>query len=306
MRAGGGERRQLLRDARRARRAASDGLGYVLVSNQVTSKSNEAQRRTPRPRSSSSRPRRSRLHKLRPDQGAAPLSVSEIAESRFDWERFMRELARIMPARSWVQTADASTVGDSTGTPEPTADPAAGRFPDGQPRGLRARPGGHRHHDGPPAPALPRQRRGAQGVRPSRRPRRTRPARRRSTTAAPSTSSTSPSPSARPRPRPRPRMEPPACPLPSEVDRESMSERDRKTALILLPLLASRRTGSCSWARSATRPPRPRPTWPSRRHVSRAPSSRRRGQGRRERFSPTSPSSCASARRSRPPSTCPA
>jgi Tfp pilus assembly protein PilN len=48
-------------------------------------------------------------------------SVSDVAATRFDWERLMRELARIMPAGSWLQSADASTTGDPTsasgGTP---------------------------------------------------------------------------------------------------------------------------------------------------------------------------------------------
>lgn len=36
-------------------------------------------------------------------------SVANVAASRFDWERFMRELARIMPTGSWLQTTEAST-----------------------------------------------------------------------------------------------------------------------------------------------------------------------------------------------------
>ena len=48
-------------------------------------------------------------------------SVSDVASTRFDWERLMRELAHIMPAGSWLQSADASTTGDptsaSSGTP---------------------------------------------------------------------------------------------------------------------------------------------------------------------------------------------
>jgi Tfp pilus assembly protein PilN len=36
-------------------------------------------------------------------------SVAGVAEGRFDWERLMRELARIMPSGSWLQTTDAST-----------------------------------------------------------------------------------------------------------------------------------------------------------------------------------------------------
>jgi Tfp pilus assembly protein PilN len=36
-------------------------------------------------------------------------SVADVAGTRFDWERLMRELSRIMPAGSWLQTTDAST-----------------------------------------------------------------------------------------------------------------------------------------------------------------------------------------------------
>jgi Tfp pilus assembly protein PilN len=43
-------------------------------------------------------------------------SVAGVAASRFDWERFMRELARVMPAGSWLQTADASMTGDTAST----------------------------------------------------------------------------------------------------------------------------------------------------------------------------------------------
>jgi Tfp pilus assembly protein PilN len=41
-------------------------------------------------------------------------SVSDVATQRFDWERFMRELAHIMPDDSWLQSADASVTGDPT------------------------------------------------------------------------------------------------------------------------------------------------------------------------------------------------
>jgi Tfp pilus assembly protein PilN len=39
-------------------------------------------------------------------------SVMVAAQTRFDWERFMRELARVMPANSWIQTTNASVAGD--------------------------------------------------------------------------------------------------------------------------------------------------------------------------------------------------
>ena len=36
-------------------------------------------------------------------------SVANVASTRFDWERFLRELSRIMPRGSWLQTTNAST-----------------------------------------------------------------------------------------------------------------------------------------------------------------------------------------------------
>jgi hypothetical protein len=90
-------------------------VGYVVVSNQVTSKTNDA---------ASAKAKATALEAQATQKNAFTdfatikdqrlLSVSSIASTRFDWERFMRELARIMPARSWVQTADASTTGDTT------------------------------------------------------------------------------------------------------------------------------------------------------------------------------------------------
>jgi Tfp pilus assembly protein PilN len=47
-------------------------------------------------------------------------SVKMAAETRFDWERLMRELSRVMPEGSWLQTTDASTkeeTGGSSGAP---------------------------------------------------------------------------------------------------------------------------------------------------------------------------------------------
>jgi Tfp pilus assembly protein PilN len=52
-------------------------------------------------------------------------SVVTVASTRFDWERLMRELSRVMPEGSWLQSSDASVTGDvegetttsATGTP---------------------------------------------------------------------------------------------------------------------------------------------------------------------------------------------
>ena len=48
-------------------------------------------------------------------------SVVGVADSRFDWERLIRELARIVPEGSWLQSADASVLGDPTAGATPTA-----------------------------------------------------------------------------------------------------------------------------------------------------------------------------------------
>lgn len=58
-------------------------------------------------------------------------SVAAVAGTRFDWERFMRELSRVMPAGSWLQSADASVLGDpvSAGSGSPTPDPTVAKTP---------------------------------------------------------------------------------------------------------------------------------------------------------------------------------
>jgi Tfp pilus assembly protein PilN len=53
-------------------------------------------------------------------------SVADVAAKRFDWERFMRELGRVMPEGSWLQSADASVTGDPTsGGSSTPPDPSA-------------------------------------------------------------------------------------------------------------------------------------------------------------------------------------
>ena len=74
-------------------------------------------------------------------------SVVTTAQTRFDWERFMRELSRVMPEGSWLQTTQASVPGDadaaarrdaSAAVPEPVRDA----------RGLHAGPVRGGHDDG--------------------------------------------------------------------------------------------------------------------------------------------------------------
>jgi Tfp pilus assembly protein PilN len=48
-------------------------------------------------------------------------AVRLAAETRFDWERLMREISRVMPAGSWLQTTAASTAGDPAAAAAPAA-----------------------------------------------------------------------------------------------------------------------------------------------------------------------------------------
>ena len=57
-------------------------------------------------------------------------SVAGVAQTRFDWERFMRELSLIMPEGSWIQSADGSVFGDPLdASAAATADPTAAAAP---------------------------------------------------------------------------------------------------------------------------------------------------------------------------------
>jgi Tfp pilus assembly protein PilN len=47
-------------------------------------------------------------------------SVRDLAETRFDWERFIRELALVFPRGGWVQAVNASTTGDLEGSTTPS------------------------------------------------------------------------------------------------------------------------------------------------------------------------------------------
>jgi Tfp pilus assembly protein PilN len=52
-------------------------------------------------------------------------SVSQLASGRFDWERLMRELARVLPPGGWLKTAKASTTGE-TASPGAASTPTTG------------------------------------------------------------------------------------------------------------------------------------------------------------------------------------
>jgi Tfp pilus assembly protein PilN len=44
-------------------------------------------------------------------------SVTQLAQGRFDWERFVRELAHVMPPGTWLTEASASSGGDEEAAP---------------------------------------------------------------------------------------------------------------------------------------------------------------------------------------------
>ena len=57
-------------------------------------------------------------------------AVTAAAQTRFDWERLMRELSRVMPNGSWVSTTTASVTGEGVGSATTaTADPLAVAVP---------------------------------------------------------------------------------------------------------------------------------------------------------------------------------
>jgi hypothetical protein len=58
-------------------------------------------------------------------------AVMTAAQTRFDWERLMRELSRVMPKGSWLQTTQASVTGDPAGTATPAAAAATEAAPSG-------------------------------------------------------------------------------------------------------------------------------------------------------------------------------
>jgi Tfp pilus assembly protein PilN len=65
-------------------------------------------------------------------------AVRQLAQGRFDWERLMRELARVLPGGSWLQTANTSVTGalegSSAGSSSPSASAGAAAGGTGQPR----------------------------------------------------------------------------------------------------------------------------------------------------------------------------
>lgn len=100
---------------------------YVLTANKVTTRGNDA---------AAASAKADRLEARAAEIGAFGnfaqvketrlASVQQLAEGRFDWERLMRELARVLPGGGWLQLVQASTTGDFDSAPTAATTDAAG------------------------------------------------------------------------------------------------------------------------------------------------------------------------------------
>jgi Tfp pilus assembly protein PilN len=105
---------------------------YVLTSNTVTERKNEAQQASAEADQLEARAAQQTSYtNFAQIAVTRTQSVAGVAAKRFDWERFMRELSRVMPEGSWLQSADASVTGDPTSgsSADPTADQTAAVAP---------------------------------------------------------------------------------------------------------------------------------------------------------------------------------
>jgi Tfp pilus assembly protein PilN len=87
-------------------------LAYVLTTNQITSHKSDIDKANQEQQAA-----QKRVDKLGPFGRFAQIkatrvkSVSDLAKTRFDWERLMRELALVLPSGVWLTEVDASSSG---------------------------------------------------------------------------------------------------------------------------------------------------------------------------------------------------
>jgi Tfp pilus assembly protein PilN len=107
-------------------------VAYVLTANNVTERKSQAdEARVEADRLEAQAQSKGEFSAFEQIAMTRVASVSGVAATRFDWERFMRELSRVMPAGSWLISADASVTGAtpsgaSTGSTDATAEGATG------------------------------------------------------------------------------------------------------------------------------------------------------------------------------------
>jgi Tfp pilus assembly protein PilN len=89
---------------------------YVLTANQVTSREDKADQLEVETREAQAQVRAlgpfGDFSQVAQSRTAA---VKQLAESRFDWERLLRELSLVLPKDAWLTDADASLNGESAG-----------------------------------------------------------------------------------------------------------------------------------------------------------------------------------------------
>jgi Tfp pilus assembly protein PilN len=97
-------------------------VGYVLTANSITEKESQAEEaRIEAEQLEAQATNKESFTDFAEIAQTRTASVAAVASTRFDWERLMRELSRVMPAGSWLTSASASVAG----SPDATGDPAA-------------------------------------------------------------------------------------------------------------------------------------------------------------------------------------
>ena len=87
--------------------------GYVLTANNVTQRENDtAAAKAEADRLEAQAAQRESFTNFAAIKQTRLAAVAGVANSRFDWERMVRELSRVMPSGGWLQSVDASTTGD--------------------------------------------------------------------------------------------------------------------------------------------------------------------------------------------------
>jgi Tfp pilus assembly protein PilN len=102
---------------------------YVLTANSITEKESQAeQARIEADQLEAQAATRNSFTDFAEIAQTRAASVASVASTRFDWERLMRELSRVMPEGSWLTSASASVTGAtdaaSATAPAAPADPA--------------------------------------------------------------------------------------------------------------------------------------------------------------------------------------
>jgi Tfp pilus assembly protein PilN len=90
-------------------------LAYTLTSNQANSrKSDTATVKQEADRAEARSKQLDAFGSFASIKATRTASVEQLATGRFDWERFLRELASVLPDGSWLQDVNASVTGDVT------------------------------------------------------------------------------------------------------------------------------------------------------------------------------------------------